>query len=226
MCRMMKLMNCTSQQNSPFRCAFGRIFCFMPGQNSGELFRSKPVYINVRRGLVRRGREIIGLPIIDLATGLRVAEVRDLICDQEALRVTALLVEKGSLVRSAKALAWEDIHSVGSDAVTIKSAKLIKTVGKTGPSPGNRYMYKQVITTSGQYLGRIDDIAVNTSNGRILGCVLTDGILGDFISGKAIIPLVESAKLSAENMIVPNEPVDLSFRWGVDDEVIEMPDVQ
>lgn len=177
---------------------------------------------------MRRGKEIIGLPIIDLATGERVAEVRDLICDHEEGRVTALLVEKGSLIRSTKVLAWENVYRIGTDAVTIQSADCIKAVRKTGPSPGggNRYLHKQVITTSGQYLGRVDDIAINSVNGRILGCVLTDGIVGDFISGRAIIPLVDSAKLSAENMIVPDEPVDLSYKWGVEDEVIEMPDVQ
>lgn len=177
---------------------------------------------------MRRGKEIIGLPVVDLASGERIAEVRDLIYDDEARQVTALLVEKGSLLRSAKVIPWEDVYSIGTDAVTIRGVKCIKSVKRAGPSlgGGNRYLHKQVITTSGQYLGRVDDIAINTATGQVLGCVLTDGIVGDFISGRAIIPLVESAKLSHENMIVPDEPVDLSYKWGVEGEVIEMPDVQ
>lgn len=177
---------------------------------------------------MRRGKEIIGLPIIDLSTGQRVAEVKDLLCDKEEQRIAALLIDKGNLLRKSKIIAWENIYSVGHDAVTITSTSVIKPLGKMPltQANGNRYLGKQVLTTSGQYLGRVDDVALNAIDGRIVGCVLTDGIVGDFISGRAIIPLIESAIMSAENMIVPDEPVDLSYKWGVQDESSEMSDVQ
>lgn len=177
---------------------------------------------------MRRGKEIIGLPIIDLSTGQRVAEVKDLLCDQSQQRIAALLIDKGNLLRKRKIIAWENIYSVGHDAVTISSTSVIQHLGKIPltQAGNNRYFGKQVLTTSGQYLGRVDDVALNTLDGRIVGCVLTDGIVGDFISGRAIIPLVDGAIMSSENMIVPDEPVDLSYKWGVESESSEMPDVQ
>lgn len=177
---------------------------------------------------MRRGREIIGLPIIDLSSGERVAEVKDILCSLEDQRISALLVDKGSLLRPSKLVRWENIHSIGHDAVTIDSRDVITTVKKTSTQQNspNRYLGKQVLTTSGQYLGRVDDIALDPVRGNIVGCVLTDGIVGDFISGRAIIPLVDSTVTSTNNIVVSDEPIDLSFKWGVDSEDIEMPNVQ
>jgi len=177
---------------------------------------------------LRRGKEIIGLPVIDLSSGQRIGEVKDLICDQSEQRITALIIDRGNLWRKGRIIAWESIYSVGNDAVTIASTSVITSAAKLSGNQhtGNRYLGKQVLTTSGQYLGRVDDIAVNQISGQIVGCVLTDGIVGDFISGRAIIPLVEGAVMSVDNMIVPDEPVDLSYEWGVRVEDIEMSDVQ
>lgn len=201
---------------------------------AGRLVQSQsqlaPSLHNIYKGgmALRRGKEIIGLPVIDLSSGQRVAEVKDLVCDQSEQRITALIVGRGNLWRKAKIITWESIYSVGTDAVTIASSNVIAPAAKLAGNQhtGNRYLGKQVLTTSGQYLGRVDDIAVNQISGQIVGCVLTDGIVGDFISGRAIIPLVESAVMSADNMIVPDEPVDLSYEWGVRFEGIEMSDVQ
>lgn len=176
---------------------------------------------------MRRGKELIGLPVIDLSLGQRIAEVKDLISDKTEQRIASLLVDKGTIWRKARIIPWEQIYSVGHDAVTISSSSAIQVASRLpiGQGGSNKFIGKQVLTTSGQYLGRVDDIALNPVDGRIVGCVLTDGIVGDFISGRAIIPLVDSAILGTDNMIVPDEPVDLSYKWGVQLDDLEMSDV-
>ncbi|MBS3951110.1 MAG: PRC-barrel domain-containing protein, partial [Peptococcaceae bacterium] len=90
---------------------------------------------------MRRGKEIIGLPIIDLSTGQRITEVKDLVCDQQEQRIAALLLDKGNLLRKSKIIAWENIYSVGHDAVTISSTSVIQHLGKIPLTQGNGNRY-------------------------------------------------------------------------------------
>jgi len=173
---------------------------------------------------VRRGREIIGLPVIDLSNGERIAKVLDLVCNPAQDCVSALLLSDADQPRGSRILLWEDIYSVGVDAVTVESREAI-TAARETTGATSQYLAKNVLTTSGKALGRIEDIAVDTQSGRILGCVLSDGLVGDFLTGRSIIPLVEDVVLGEENMIVPDEPMSLSGERGVNDETDAMPEV-
>ena len=169
----------------------------------------------------------MGLPIIDLSRGIRVAEVKDLICDHRQGRVVGLLLDKGGLLRAGKAIPWQLIYSIGQDAVTIQDSSGILPLKAVWPEHNhNKYVGKEVLTTSGQYLGLVDDLALDTTTGRIMGCVLTDGIVGDILSGRAIIPVVESARINDENIIVPDEPTDLAYDWRVESEPTTVSHVQ
>ncbi len=173
---------------------------------------------------MRRGREIIGLPVIDLSNGECVAKVVDLLCSPEQDEVSALLLSVTEQPRSSHILRWQHIYSLGADAVTIQSREAItQTTDATGSKA--KYLAKNVLTRSGKSLGRIEDIAIDAQSGRILGCVLTDGLVGDFLAGRSIIPLVENLVLGDENMIVPDEPVSLSGERGVNDGTDALPEV-
>lgn len=188
---------------------------------------------------MRRGREIIGLPVVDLSDGQCIAKVVDLLYHPTENRVSALVLESSSPPRSSKVLRWESIYSLGADAVTVQGREAIAPVTEQSETP-NKYLDKNVLTSSGRSLGRVEDVAIHPQTGSILGCVLTDGLVGDFLVGRPIIPLVENALLGEETMIVPDEPQVESARdgaycfdepaqrgkkRGVDDEVNSMPDV-
>lgn len=173
---------------------------------------------------MRRGREIVGLPVIDLSNGERIAQVIDLVCNPAQDCVSALLLSGPDQPRGSRMLLWENIYSLGVDAVTVESREAI-TLANEASGVKNQYLAKNVLTSSGKSLGRIEDIAVDAQSGRILGCVLTDGLVGDFLTGRSIIPLVDNVILGEENMIVPDEPTSLSEERGVNDETDAVPEV-
>lgn len=98
---------------------------------------------------MRRGREIIGLPVIDLSTGDRIAQVVDLLCDPEQDQISSLVLSSADPPRSNCILPWQHIYSLGADAVTVQSREAITHgVDVTGSSA--KYLGKHVLTTSGK----------------------------------------------------------------------------
>lgn len=155
---------------------------------------------------MRTSQELIGLPVIELGRGRKVGEVAGVICDVTEKKVRSLLVQTGHLLRKKGYVRWADIYSLGADAVTVQNLAVVKEFTKNGQTPADSYLHKQVMTTSGQLLGRVLDITLDPKTGRIIGCVLTDGLVGDLLHGRAIIPLVDNAIINDEHMIVPDEP--------------------
>ena len=170
---------------------------------------------------MRTCKDLIGLPVIELCTGHRIAEVSGVLCGVPERSVLALVVQTGKLFRKKGLVDWSDIYSLGVDAVTVQASSMVRVDSKGIPPSTETYLRKQFWTTGGQILGRVEDIAIDPKTGRIVGCVLTDGWLGDLLNGRAIIPLVENAIISEEHMIVPDEP-----RGSENGKKYEMPDVR
>ena len=156
--------------------------------------------------VVRTSQELTGLPVIELCRGRKVGEVSGVLCDATDKKVYALLVHTGHLFRQKGYIRWSDIYSLGADAVTVQHLSAVKELTAATPAPSDSYLQKQVMTTSGQLLGRVEDITLDPKTGRIIGCVLTDGLMGDLLHGRSIIPLVDNAIINDEHMIVPDEP--------------------
>jgi len=80
---------------------------------------------------MRRARTIIGLPIISLAEGLRVGQVRDIVFDPDHRTIAALVVSEATWRHDAELIPIEHVRSFGGDAVTIHSlAGLVKAHGQ------------------------------------------------------------------------------------------------
>ena len=73
---------------------------------------------------MRKGHHIIGLKVIDEISGADLGTVHDLILDHDANECVGLLMEEGGFLKGeTQVIAWQEITSMGPDAVVVKNER-------------------------------------------------------------------------------------------------------
>ena len=167
-------------------------------------------------GSVYRAKHLIGLPVVNVATGERLASVRSLVIDLVSGHLQALVVHKGSLFREPQALKLTQLHAMGQDAILVKDGeKTIPLPTLLGQLPNasteDRLFGRQVLTAAGKVLGALEDVFFDPVNGSISHYMLADGLLQSLLQGPAIMPAPKQPVIGEEHVIVPENP-----EWDAD----------
>ena len=152
------------------------------------------------------GSSIRGLPVVTIADGEDVAEVRDVLYSPEAGRVVGLTLNKRGFLsgRRREVLPAETIHAIGRDAVMVddESSLLLpadapEEVG--APPSGRDVTGDEVLTDGGTSLGQVRDVVVLVgSNGEVVGYEIETAS-----GGTGYIPLPVQLAVSGSALVVP-----------------------
>lgn len=159
---------------------------------------------------MRRGKQLIGLPVLDLATGKQVSSVRSLLIDRDGGQLVALVLQKTNLLSEAKAVKISQLHAIGEDAVILQPGEQPQTLSDLqkempGAVSEEKIAGRAVLTADGRMLGTLADLAIAEDSGRIAQFVLSDGLIQDLIGGYSTIPAPEQTVYGEEHIIVPEE---------------------
>lgn len=106
-------------------------------------------------------RDAVGKPVIRRETAEQDGVVRSFAIDAKQARVTTLVVAAG---RSTRLVDWDDIESVGPDAVIVRNSREADddriVSGVFDP------LDKRVLSDAGNEIGTVSDVAVD-DNGSI-----------------------------------------------------------
>ena len=121
-----------------------------------------------------------GMPVLSLTEGARVGNLRDVLLDTAALRVTMLLL---STPDGESLVPFEKIRSIGADAITIESTSATEgTTGQaavTGQRAVGELMGLAVTSAEGTHLGDVKDLEFDAKDGRLIEIGLhKGGVLG------------------------------------------------
>jgi uncharacterized protein YrrD len=157
------------------------------------------------------GSAIRGLPVVTIAGGEDVAEVRDLIYDPQAGRIVGLTLNKRGFLagRARKVLPAEQIHAIGPAAVMVADdASLTSSRDAPAdvrePPQGRDVTGDEVLTEHGTSLGKVRDVVVLLgSNGEVVGYEIeaASGATG-------YIPLPAKFAVSGSTLLVPEATSD------------------
>jgi uncharacterized protein YrrD len=157
---------------------------------------------------LRRATDLLGLPVIDIATGKELGTAIDILCDSR-WQAQGIILETKSWFGPGRFIEWDDVLSFGEDAVTIKDEALVSVMPESEEccrlNEGDRAICRRpVLTVSGEQLGFVVDVYFsNKMDKRIIGYELTEGFLTDVTEGRKMLPLPEEAKLGEDVIIVP-----------------------
>lgn len=139
--------------------------------------------------MLTRGSKVIGLQVLTIEQGKKVEDVDDLIYDPSSQKVVALLVSGGGIFSEAKVIPFNQIKSIGKDAVIVQSEDVLENASQMGKKVASIagdgiYLSKtKVITKEGTNLGEIDDIFFDSQTGKVEEFEVSQG-LSDLSSGK------------------------------------------
>lgn len=161
---------------------------------------------------VMRASDLIGLPVVSIASGEDVAEVRDVVYDAHGHRLVGFTLNKrGRLSGPLKqVLAADALAAVGADAVMIADEGAI-TESRDGPAalqdPGAAasVVGNRVLSADGNELGTVTGVVVLT--GRRPEAVGYEVNPGDG-AASVFVPISEQMALSGENLLLPAQATD------------------
>ncbi|CAM3363853.1 PRC-barrel domain-containing protein [Marinicrinis lubricantis] len=150
-------------------------------------------------------QQIIGLPVLDIETGKECGHCNDILISRN-WSAAGILLDVKRWFASPRFVGWEDIISVGDDAITIPSVAVLQELDKKAEDwfELKSLHGREMFTIHGHRIGAIENVYFPENMGRnILGFELTDGFLTDIQEGRHWIPLPDKITLGEDAVIVP-----------------------
>ncbi len=161
---------------------------------------------------MRKGREMVGLPVIALAQATKVGTIRDLVIDPGRRAVSALLLVEAKQQQPSKQVRYEAVRRVGPDAVMIEDEAAVMPVSEyprlqTLCEGTPRLLGLRVLTEGGRSVGTVSDVVLDERSGLIERYEISVGPLRDVISGRISVSASMPLAVGAEYMVVPESAV-------------------
>ncbi len=124
-----------------------------------------------------KSKRIRGFPVISLGDGSMEGRVQDIVIDPAQKKIEGILVgEKGFLKGRHRFIDFNAIHSIGSDAVTIKEmdAESLEISPNLELLKDYSIIGKSLISNEGNYIAKILDFTFSTQTGQIESLLLHD----------------------------------------------------
>ena len=163
---------------------------------------------------MRKGSDLIGLPVIAFDTGSRVEKVEDVVFDQDSNRVLGVIVDDGGWLRSARVVPFSDLQAIGPDAVIVQSAAVVRGSDETAEmrpvlERGNVLKGTRIMTTDGRDLGTMTDIFFDEGTGALEGYEVSGGMFTDAYTGRSFVPAPKTVKIGHDVAFVEPEVLQL-----------------
>lgn len=153
-------------------------------------------------------KNVIGLPVVCVEDGKKVGRVGDIIFSPENKSVLAIILEKKGVELCRKAVAIEDVVSLGDDAVIVNDVSCIKKVTRKEYIKNRELQGLHIYTKDGKELGIVKDILFDYRNATIEAFEISDGLIADIFTGRRILPLFGKVEFGEDSILVGNEAID------------------
>jgi uncharacterized protein YrrD len=175
---------------------------------------------------MRKGKQIIGMPVIGLDSGVKIGIVQDLIYNSAQDKIEGLLLEKGTWLRDGKIIPYSNVCSIGHDAVIVQRSNAVEKASRVSEI---KEFYRQnegmlnvpVMTESGTDLGVVDDILIDEASGEITGYEISGGIIHDLVEGRMKIPKSQFLFVGQDVIIISDRLKDRGKHYLDRDDISE-----
>ncbi|MGE4282273.1 MAG: PRC-barrel domain-containing protein [Clostridia bacterium] len=150
---------------------------------------------------------VIGLPVVSIKSGTKIAVVKDIIFDANTKKLVGLVVHCKKLMFNNKIILIEDIMSAGINAILIEDEDILISSEKLTQLPNTKKYWEEFIGTpvysdNGVNIGEIQDVSFDWELGLLEELEISDGVVQDLIEGRKILPALESIELEQGIVII------------------------
>lgn len=137
---------------------------------------------------VLQSKQIVGLPVVSIAEGVKLGTVRDVVVNPTERRIVGFVVQADGRARETLVLLAEDVRAVGPDAVTVQDRNRLRPLAalpelKTMIEQQMPIKGKAVFTSEGKRLGQIDEFTLDTQRFTVDAYFVSAPGLGGLIAG-------------------------------------------
>ena len=163
--------------------------------------------------LLLRATDIAGLPVVSIAEGEALADVKDVLYDPAQGQLLGFTLNKRGFLRGPMkaVLPISGVAAIGRDAVMVADAdaceekrKGSELVDELSSSSGRNVVGNDVLTDAGHRLGKVVDIIVAADSGDVLGYELEgDPRLQAHAGRPLFMPIPDTLAVSGTILMVP-----------------------
>jgi uncharacterized protein YrrD len=163
---------------------------------------------------MRKGKDIVGKPVVAYDSGEKIETIVDLIFDQYDNRLLGFLIDEGGWFSNAKVLPLNQVKAIGVDAVIIQSKESIALASDHDDihkilENNNILNGTRIMTTDGRDLGTLIDFYFDETTGAVEGYEASGGLFADAYSGRSFVPAPQTLKIGEDVAFVPAETAGL-----------------
>lgn len=147
---------------------------------------------------MKKGRELLNLPVIDVSNGQIVGKVKEIIIGEKYL-IKGLIISSDN--DRQYEIGIEEVQSIGRDAVLLHSWQERPISEITVDSLPN-YTGSLVLTDTGRNVGMVKDVVLHEEGRQVAAFEISDGHLKDLIMGRTIIPVEEVMQYGTGAIII------------------------
>jgi uncharacterized protein YrrD len=169
-------------------------------------------------------RSLKGIAVVSIDEGEKVGTIDDTIFNLEKKQVIAFRLAKTGLFRGDRNfVTFEDIHSIGPDAVMIQNRSRLHTAKSKydySASPGIAKLTSlRVVTEDGAYVGNVANVHFDRRIGVFTEIEVTGESILAVLRRNKVIPANEIVSVGNDVVVVPN-----SYGENEDHDTIKIPD--
>lgn len=159
--------------------------------------------------LLVRGTDLAGLPVVSIADGEALADVKDVVYNPDQGGLMGFTLNKRGFLRGPmKAVLPVSGAAIGRDAVMVADASACEERGglveEVQSSAGRNVIGNDVLTDAGVRLGKVTDIVVAIDSGEVLGYELEgDPKLQGHSGARLFLPIPATLAVSGTALLVP-----------------------
>lgn len=153
---------------------------------------------------MRKGRELLSLPVVENLTGEQLGEVKELIYDSRECNLIGFIVADGGWLRGAQVVLLPQVREITGTAVVVKDRSCIRDVSEIKEllAAGCDVKGYTLVTADGREMGIIRDLVISPDNGKIQGYELSDGVIDDLLNGRTTVNVSGRVEIVDEQVIV------------------------
>lgn len=157
-----------------------------------------------------KSSSIIENKVVTVQKGREIGRVSDVIYDPADNKIAAFMIGSSGLFSNPKLIMFSDIKGIGEDAVLIESGDDLKTTSEVPKTvaaiakDGTYLTQRDVLTRSGDELGKVSDIYFDTQTGFVSGFEVSQGPK-NLLSGRKQIHIDDIITVGENDIIVKDE---------------------
>lgn len=169
---------------------------------------------------MRKESELIGLPVISKKDGNKIGTIKEVIYSKKRYRIVGFIISGKNFFKEAKIIRFNNVISIGMDALIVKNETVVEKSSYL--TEMNSLIYenglheKEVLTEEGDSLGNVKDILIDENSGKIIGLILTDGLVEDLKEGRNLLPYSMDMVIGENNIIVDCETKETFYKLKKD----------